>query len=274
VTTSAPTLREAAEDCDNYINIVPPPSRRIITPEFTLLLSPSTAMSTTSHIRTTADRLDATIAEVRRQLRDAGYTRTAWQVGASSRPQGLGRMLLERGFVPATRPPYEPRMTAMALAAPPAMTDVDPAIEVRLVRDIEEFRGVIRLAMEVFNESPEDAAGWFEAVPTFWAAHDGINRYTHMALLEGRLVGFGFALVCGPGVLLGGSGVLESARGRGVYRALVAARWHEAARLGHSGLLIHAGAMSRPILERCGFEVVCDVEQFDDAAFAASVSKP
>jgi GNAT superfamily N-acetyltransferase len=269
VTTHVPTLREVAEAPDHYISQVPPPARRIIAPNFTLIFSPSSTASVTSHLRTTVDKLDDTIAEVRRHLRDAGFTGNVWQITASSRPEGLGRLLAERGFVPATRPPYEPRMTAMVLQTPPAITASEHAVEVRLVSNIEEFREVIRLAMEIFNESPEDAAGWFEAVPALWASHDGVSRYTHVALLDGRPVGFGFAVVCGTAVLLGGSGVLESARGRGVYRALVAARWQEAARLGHSGLIIQAGAMSRPILERCGFEAVSTIEQFDDVSLAS-----
>ena len=68
--------------------------------------------------------------------------------------------------------------------------------------------------------------------------------------------------------MLSGSGVLASARGRGVYRALVAARWAAAERLLPApGLCVHAGAMSRPILERCGFEFVCELELYEDVVF-------
>jgi GNAT superfamily N-acetyltransferase len=65
-------------------------------------------------------------------------------------------------------------------------------------------------------------------------------------------------------VLLGGGAVLPQYRGRGVYRALVASRWEAAVEMGKPALTVHAGAMSRPILERCGFEEVCRVEVLAD----------
>jgi hypothetical protein len=40
----------------------------------------------------------------------------------------------------------------------------------------------------------------------------------------------------------------------------VASRWKSAVEAGKPALTVHAGAMSRPILERCGFEKVCGVE--------------
>jgi GNAT superfamily N-acetyltransferase len=263
--TSAPaTLRELAEEPDHHFNRIPAAARRHIAPRFTVLFSPSPTQCTTSRVRATADDLDDTIAEVRRVVREAGYVRNVWLVGPSCRPEWLGGRLLERGFVPATRPPFEPTSTAMALSRPPVIAAASAGIEVRLARDLEEYRRTIQIAMEVFNESPEDAAGWLEAVPSLWAGHDGVNTFTHVAFLDGRPVGFGFASAVASGVLLGGSGVLESARGRGIYRALVAARWEEALRLGHEGLIIHAGAMSKPILERCGFETVARIDAFED----------
>jgi len=263
--TSPPlSLAELAEEPDHHLDAVPKASRRLVRPRFTLLFSPATTQSTTSRVRATADDLDDTIAEVRRTLREAGYVRNVWTVGPSCRPEGLARRLLDRGFVPATRPPFEPTATAMALMKAPANASTNPAIEVRPVRSLEDYRDAIRVAMEAFNESPEDAAGWFEAVPSLWADHDGINRYTHIAFLDGRLVGMGFAVTAKRAVLLGGSGVLENARGKGVYRALVAARWEEAKRLGHEGLIIHAGSMSKPILEHVGFETVCQLDILED----------
>jgi len=270
VTPSKPTLAELAEEPDFFIAEPPLPARRIILPRATIVFSPSPSQSGTSHVRTTEAELDDTIAEVRRTLREAGYVRNVWHVGPSCRPAGLGAMLRARGFVPATLPPYEATATAMALGKAPAIAPSSHRIEARLVRDVDEYRQVMRIAMAAFNEPPEAIDSWMEAVPALWAAHDGVNRYTHMAFLDGRPVGFGFAATCGDGVLLGGSGVLEDARGHGVYRALVAGRWDEARRLGKAGLIIHAGSMSRPILEKCGFETVCEIDVLEDATFNAS----
>jgi hypothetical protein len=59
--------------------------------------------------------------------------------------------------------------------------------------------------------------------------------------------------------------VAEEARGCGVYRALVRARWDEAVARGTPALVVQAGQMSRPILERLGFETICEVHAFLDA---------
>ena len=48
--------------------------------------------------------------------------------------------------------------------------------------------------------------------------------------------------------------VLPTHRGRGLYRAIVAARARYARRTGYRFLTVDAGPMSRPILERLGFE--------------------
>ena len=57
------------------------------------------------------------------------------------------------------------------------------------------------------------------------------------------------------GYLLGGA-TAEWARGRGAYRAVVRARWDAAVERGTPALAVGAGSMSRPILERLGFEQV------------------
>jgi GNAT superfamily N-acetyltransferase len=227
-----------------------------------VLLAPSLTLSNVSGVRATERELDATIAEVRRLVREAGYQRTTWTVGPSSRPEGLAEMLAERGFVPATRPPFEPVATAMALVeAPPP----PPAgVEARPVRDLDEYLQTWRIAMETFNESEEDAAGWLAAAPALWEQQDHVERFAHVALLDGRPVGFAFALAGPVGLLLGGSGVLAAARGRGAYRALVAARWQEAVRVGKPALVIQAGAMSLPILERSGFQSICSLKVLED----------
>lgn len=55
-----------------------------------------------------------------------------------------------------------------------------------------------------------------------------------------------------------GGGTRKEFRGRGLYRALVAARARDAARLGARYLIIDALPTSRPIVERMGFRHVTD----------------
>ena len=56
----------------------------------------------------------------------------------------------------------------------------------------------------------------------------------------------------------------ESAAVRGAYRALLRARWDDAVSLGTPVLITQGGSMSRPILERLGFEPVGHVHMLMD----------
>src|SRR5262249_60641751 len=57
---------------------------------------------------------------------------------------------------------------------------------------------------------------------------------------------------------LSGASTKQSYRGRGAFRALVRVRWDEAVRRGTPALIVGAGRMSRPILERIGFSTVAE----------------
>jgi len=257
-------IRLFAEEPERLVVEPLPPVRRFMTDAFTLILSPMPSMSNVACVHTTEAELDATIAEVRRRVREAGYVRTVWAVGPSARPVNLAALLKARGFIPADRPPFEPELTAMALVQPPP--EPSPNIETRPIRSLEEYVEAWRIAIDAFNESPEDAAGWLAAAPALWAQQDGVVRSSYVALIDGHAVGFAFALAGPDGLLLGGSGVLTAARGQGAYRALVAARWRDAVRLGKPALVIQAGAMSRPILARCGFHEICRLAVLEDPA--------
>jgi hypothetical protein len=54
-------------------------------------------------------------------------------------------------------------------------------------------------------------------------------------------------------VNLFGGGALEEARARGVYQALITARWETAVVRDTPALTVQASRMSKPIVERLGF---------------------
>lgn len=254
------SARRLAEDPET-LGIDPlPPARRVQTPAFNLILFP--IQSTVSHVRTSEAELDATIAEVRRLVRHAGYKKTMWTVGPSAQPPELRALLAQRGFVPTTTTGLEPEMTAMALVRPPP--PAPSRIETRLANSFDDYLLAVRIAMTAFNASDQETADWLAMAPTFWAQQDGIHRLTYLALLDGKAIGFAFAVATPLGMILGGSGVLPESRRRGAYHALVRVRWERAAELGTPLLVIHAGAMSRPILERCGFQSVCHLDLLED----------
>jgi predicted GNAT superfamily acetyltransferase len=67
------------------------------------------------------------------------------------------------------------------------------------------------------------------------------------------------------GVFLIGGAVARWARGRGLYRALVRARWDDAVARGTPTLVTQANpATSSPILRRLGFEQVCEIRRLED----------
>jgi len=86
-----------------------------------------------------------------------------------------------------------------------------------------------------------------------------------LARIEGRPAGTGMSVYSGRGVFLIGGAVAEWARRRGVYRALVRARWDDAVVRGTPALV--TGALpntSLPILLRAGFREVCVIRRLED----------
>ncbi len=77
-----------------------------------------------------------------------------------------------------------------------------------------------------------------------------------VAEVEGRAVGVGGLSVAGPAARLWGGAVRLEARGRGVYRALLATRLAEGAAHGCTMALVKGRVeTSGPVLRRAGFEV-------------------
>jgi hypothetical protein len=113
-----------------------------------------------------------------------------------------------------------------------------------------------------WDEPRRDAAK--RRVPEHYADPDPRGE-TFGAFAEERLIAFGAARYARLGVYLDGAVTLPDARGSGAYRALVRARWDEAVRRGTPVLVTHALATSEPILERLGFETICELQFLQDS---------
>jgi hypothetical protein len=87
---------------------------------------------------------------------------------------------------------------------------------------------------------------------------------TYAAWLDREIVSAGTCAPTPHGLLLYGGATVSRARGRGAYRALLRARWDEAMARGTPALITQGGSMSRPILERLGFEPVGHVHMLLD----------
>jgi len=257
------SVREFAESPEAYVSDPIPPEERIFTDGCCVAIAGSATQANVTRVRTTEGALDRTIDEVRAIVKARGVKRVLWSLGPSSRPEGLAALLAARGFFPG-KPPFEPEAEAMVLVQPPPPSPA--GVEARPVRDCDEYVAALHIAAEAFEMPADEAQAWLAAAPVLWERQDGVNRMTLIALVEGRPAGFGFAAGAPQGLFCGGSGVRPAERGRGAYRALVAARWARAVELGKPALVVHAGAMSRPIAERAGFAPLGRIENLEDPA--------
>jgi len=132
---------------------------------------------------------------------------------------------------------------------------------------MEEYLASVRIAMDSFGMSERDVAEAMDRAERDREALSGSRGVVEFLAWQGdEPVATGRATFTAHGVLLNGGSTLERARGRGAYRALVAARWREAERRGSPRLVTQAGDMSRPILARLGFREVCDIRILLDRA--------
>ena len=206
-----------------------------------------------------AAAVDERIAEVRSWFAERGRDDFTWMVGTRSTPADLGERLVEHG---AAREADGQEVVAMVLTEEPAAV---AGVELRVVETFEDAlvsRGLLASAFgippELVTSDEELSRSWRETQA------DGAAR-TFLAFVDGTAVGRATCVATEPGPLqlLGGS-VMPAYRGRGVYRALVRARWDEAVRRGTPALVTQAGRMSKPILERLGFRQVGRVQMLVD----------
>ena len=157
-------------------------------------------------------------------------------------------------------PPLDWEFTALATAtAPPAVT----GFEVRRIASFDDYLIGLEIALSAEQYTDEvRAQRRNEAEAHYERRKDGPSM-EWLASLDGEPVAHARAYPGPRGLLLDGGATLPSARGRGAYRALVAARWEEAVARGTPALVVQAQDTSRPILERCGFEVVCTMYEVE-----------
>jgi hypothetical protein len=144
---------------------------------------------------------------------------------------------------------------ALDLAGGAPDLEVPGALELRWATDPDTMRDNLRVGAEVFGDSmPPDDELLAEVERARQDANAGSGSV--VAYLDGVAVGCGgLSLVDGVARLWGGA-VLEEARGRGAYRAVLDARLHRGVECGATMALVKGRVQtSGPILRRAGFEV-------------------
>ena len=246
-------LREVAE-YPNSFSPLGPSDERIDTGRYTLCMSSGKKWNTVQRQRFPLEEVDAVIAEVRATLRERGRTQTQWEVGSSA-PPGLVDALLERGI----ERDKEPYAVALVLTSEPP--PIAEGLTARRVETFEEYAAANAVQWEAFESSAEDIAEARELLPRRY--RETVN-VMHAVWLNGEIVCAGTSAPTEHGFLLYGGATAKRARGRGAYRALNRARWDDAVACGTPALITQGGSMSRPILERLGFERVGEVHMLMD----------
>jgi GNAT superfamily N-acetyltransferase len=225
-----------------------PDSRLIERSGWRQLVTPSANgyLNEVSHCQVAPEDVERAIDEAIASFQAHGLA-TKWYVGPTTQPSDLGERLARRGFIS-----WDVRAmgaeTGRSLDAP---SDV-----------------------EVVEVSERNLDGYIDTMMKGWSTDDdqrGLERETYfgelskrpqtahffVARLDGKDVGTaGLFLRKDYGYLVGGQ-VLESARGRGAYRALVAARLAFLHARGHGyAVTLAREATAAPLLERLGFETI------------------
>jgi hypothetical protein len=255
-------LRSFAEDPPAWGEIDPSSGlERVLTDRYCVLFGRSPTTTLVTRLRLDPDEVPEAIHEVREEIGRREHRQAIWRVGSSATPVDLVDRLVAHGFRPSDVPGLEPHLTSMVLTAePPSVAGV----EARRVADASELEVASAISAAAFGEE-EDEEDWEER---FAAERGGHTPREYLAFIDGVAVGAArglFEADCPAAMLISG-GVLAEARGRGAYRALVRARWDDAVAAGQPALVVHAGAMSRPILERLGFQAVAELEVLLDPA--------
>ena len=198
-------------------------------------------------IRLDEPGVEPAVQEVRALLHARGLDEVSWWVGERSTPSDLGARLQALGLEDEPE-----QMTTLVIESEPAGT---PAVEVRKVEHLDEYLTALEIDWEAFDLPADQRQERRAAARAAWPLIVADGRSSvYLAYLDGEPVGFGRAVFAPWAALLLGGATLPHARGRGVYTALVHARWRETVARGVPRVVVSAGPMSTPILERLGFE--------------------
>jgi hypothetical protein len=215
-------------------------------------------------IRLREDEVDDALEAARSFMRVTGGTAASWWLSEHSTPADVEAQLLDRGLF-VVEGDY--LIDGLLLTSPPPA--VPPGIDVHAVRNAEEFVAVTGAQDDAFDTSAAERRDVETMVDEYELERHSDAVALFGAWVDGQVAGGGRALFSPRGVFMAGGSTAPWARGRGVYRALVRARWDAAVERGTPALAVQAGAMSAPILPRLGFEKVCSFRRLKDVLHEA-----
>lgn len=177
---------------------------------------------------------------------DAGIDKVEWKVRLHDTAPGLAEALVAHGFVPEAAESIMVGPVA-GLCAPVPLPD---GVSLRKVSSEADVRAMSAMVDEAFGE--ETSIRIAESLLARLARRDGMELW--VAEADGRMVSGGRLEPVPNSDFAGiwGGATLPAYRGRGIYRALTAARARSARALGKT--LLHSDSTddSAPILARAG----------------------
>jgi hypothetical protein len=257
----SPELREYAETPDRFTQVIEGSAvTRHDDGRVCVLLGPTWA--SVSGPCVAEDEVAELVAYTRELV---GPERDAmWWLGPSARPPDIRERLLALGLTePRDR---VPRLIAVALTEEPL--SAAPEIEVRRIETFEDLAAAREIQWDAFDVPSTRRDAQRKRLKTeLEELNDSGFPVCFVAILDGRPAATATSLPSSRGVFLIAGATAPWARGRGLYRALVRARWEDAVERGTPALVTQANPQtSYPILKRLGFEDVCEITRAEDLA--------
>ncbi|GAA4726684.1 GNAT family N-acetyltransferase [Pedococcus ginsenosidimutans] len=190
---------------------------------------------------------------------DPQVVRVEWKTRGHDHAPGLHEALLAHGFTPD-----EPESVMVGDARLLAVdVDLPVGVVVRQVTDEGDVRAMMRMQAEVFGDAAEREAEMAEQILHRLRTRDDMEMW--VAEADGQVVSAGrLEPVAGTEFAgLWGGATLPQWRGRGIYRALTAARARSALAHGKRYLNSDSTEFSRPILERAGLVKVSTTTPYE-----------
>ena len=187
---------------------------------------------------------------------------TTWWLGPSTRPAGLAARLREHGLT--TPRDHVGLVRALVLTTEP--TRPGAGVTTHVVETLDDYVAARDVQWDAFAVPEERRAVIRARTDEDFAAQMRVGvPIGFVARLDGRVAATSMAIPSERGVFLIAGAAAPWARGRGLYRALVHARWEYAVARGTPALVTQADpSTSYPILKRLGFEDVCEIERLED----------
>jgi GNAT superfamily N-acetyltransferase len=232
----------------------------IVTPRYQITLQPDFPIpgpNSVSWIRCKPEEADDVIREARATIAPR-HLPVMWTLDPGTQPPNFTDYLEAHGIVPD---PHGSEFAVMVLPSDAQLeTPAIPRLEIHdALADLATFRRADAAAAEAFKAVPpgDDAGVLARQDRRRLNSVAAGNRHWLLATIDGEPAGAaGITLFPPHGATINGGSVRPQFRGRGVYRALVAARLEIARTAGVEGLCVWGGEMSEPILAGLGFEKV------------------